>query len=280
MTFFAFPPPKDPEEFERIVAQIAGPVLRSRQVNLNGRRGQAQAGVDVSVTTDDGEVGIQCKLTGSLKISTVEEEVEKAKKYVPALTQFIVATSSPSDAVLQAELRKLRAPFKVSLWSWDEINNHLNRLPGVALDYVQSVLLGTAEASELQHAIHLREALDRPALLYGAHAERDFVAQADALKDTSAFLRTGLLYTRDGVLVSGLPYRRYSEKYAGSLAKVADRIAKLDSYTGRQLAVLIDAADPDHQRAINEAEKRRIAVLDVANTIFEEWGLPVLPLRL
>ncbi len=279
MTFFAFPPPKDPEEFERIVEQLAGPVLRSQQVNLNGRRGQGQDGVDVSVTTDAGEVGIQCKLTGSLRIDTVKDEVEKAKKYVPQLTHFIVATTSPSDAVLQKELRKVKAPFKLSLWSWDEINNHLNRLPGVALDYVQSVLMGSAEASELQHATHLREALDRPALLYGAHAERDFVAQVEALRDTSAFLRTGLLYTRTGALVSGLPYRRYSDKYANALARVVDRVTKLDSYTGQQLAVLTNPAHPEHQRSLNEAEKRRIAVLDAANAILEEWNLPVLPLR-
>ncbi len=279
MTFFAFPPPKDPEEFERIVEQIAGPVLRSHQVNLNGRRGQGQDGVDVSVTTDAGEVGIQCKLTGSLKIGTVRDEVEKAKRYVPPLTQFIVATTSPSDAVLQKELRKVEAPFKLSLWSWDEINNHLNRLPGVALDYVQSVLIGSPEASELQHATHLREALDRPALLYGAHAERDFVAQIEALKDTSAFLRTGLLYTRTGALVSGLPYRRYGDKYADALARVVDRVAKLDSYTSRQLAALTDPSNPEHQRSLNDAEKRRIAVLDAGNAILEEWGLPVLPLR-
>lgn len=279
MPFFAFPPPKDPEEFERIVEQIAGPVFRSQQVTLNGRRGQGQDGVDVSVTTDAGEVGIQCKLTGSLKIGTVMDEVEKAKRYVPRLTHFIVATTSPSDAVLQKQLRTVKAPFKLSLWSWDEINNHLNRLPGVALDYVQSVLMGSAEASELQHATHLREALDRPALLYGAHAERDFVAQVRALKDTSAFLRTGLLYTRTDVLVIGLPYRRYSDKYAAALARVVDRVAKLDAYTRRQLAVLTDPAHPEHQRSLNEAEKRRIAVLDAANAILEEWDLPVLPLH-
>ncbi len=279
MTFFAFPPPKDPEEFERIVEQIAGPLLRSQQVNLNGRRGQAQHGVDVSVTTDAGEVGIQCKLTANLKIGTVKEEVEKAKEYVPKLAHLIVATTAPSDAVLQADVRKVQAPFRLSLWSWDEINNHLNRLPGVALDYVQHVLMGSKEASERQHAIHLREALDRPALLYGAYAERDFVAQSEALKDTSAFLRTGLLYTRDGVLVSGLPYRRYSNSYADALAKVVHRIGKLDSYTGQNLPVLTDVAHPDHQFVINEAEKRRIAVLDAANAILNKWELPLLPLR-
>lgn len=279
MTFFAFPPPKDPEEFERLIEQIAGPVLRSSVVNLNGRRGQAQHGVDVSVTTDAGEVGIQCKLTGSLKIGTVQDEIAKAKGYVPRLTHLIVATTAPSDAVLQAQLRMVKAPFNVSVWSWDEINIHLNRLPGVALDYVQSVLMGSTQASELQHATHLREALDRPALLYGAHAERDFLAQVEALKDTSAFLRTGLLYTRAGVLVSGLPYRRYSDKYAGNLGKVVDRVARLDSYTTQHLGKLINQADQDHTHSLNEAEKRRIAILDVANTIFEEWGLPVLPLR-
>lgn len=279
MALIAFPPPKDPEEFERIVEQIAGPVLRSQQVNLNGRRGQAQHGVDVGVTTDAGEVGIQCKLTGTLKIGTVREEVEKAKGYVPKLTHFIVATTAPRDAVLQAEVRKVQAPFKVSLWSWDEINSHLNRLPGVGLEYVQHVLVGSKEVSERQHALHLREALDRPALLYRAHAERAFVAQIKALKDTSAFLRTGLLYTRSGVFVSGLPYRRYSDDYADALAKVVDRVGKLDSYTGRNLPVLIDAAHPEHQRVINEAEKRRIAVLDAANAILDDWDLPLLPLR-
>jgi hypothetical protein len=95
MTFFAFPPPKDPEEFERIVEQIAGPVLRSQEVNLNGRRGQAQDGVDVSVTTDAGEVGIQCKVTAKLKIGTVREEVRKAKGYVPLFDKELEMPISP-----------------------------------------------------------------------------------------------------------------------------------------------------------------------------------------
>jgi hypothetical protein len=263
-----------------MVEQIAGPVLRSQQVNLNGRRGQAQSGVDISVTTEAGQiVGIQCKLTGVLKISVVHDEIEKARNYVPSLDHFVVATTAPSDAALQAEVRKLNAPFKVSIWSWDELNNHLNRLPSVALDYVQHVLLGSAEASERQHAIHLREALDRPALLYSAHAERDFLAQVQALKDTSAFLRTGLQYTRDGVLVSGLPYRRYNDDYADSLAKVVDRVARLDSYTSRQLAALTDPSHAEHLKTLNEAEKRRIAVLDAANAILDRWELPLLPLR-
>jgi len=76
-----------------------------------------------------------------------------------------------------------------------------------------------------------------------------------------------------------LPYRRYSDDYADALAKVVDRVGKLDSYTGRNLPVLIDAAHPEHQRVINEAEKRRIAVLDAANAILDDWDLPLLPLR-
>jgi hypothetical protein len=280
MTFFNFPPPKESEEFERLVEQIAGPMLRSQIINLNGRRGQAQQGVDISVTTADREIGIQCKVTEKLKIDSVQAEVTKAISYTPKLDHFIVATTAPSDAGLQAEVRTLQAPFDVSLWSWDEINNQLNRQPGVALDYVQLVLIGSPQSSEKRHAEHLREAFDRPALLDGAHAERNFEAQLDALSDTSAFLRTGLLYTRNGVLVSGLPYRRYGTEHAEAAATILKRVQKLSTFTKASLHIFRDWQNPRHQQTLNEAEKLRIAVLDAANVLLQRCDVPPLPLTI
>lgn len=280
MSFVSFPPPKDPEEFERLVEQIAGPALRSSNVSLNGRRGQAQRGVDISVRTDEGEdVGIQCKLVAVLSIKVVEAEIGKASQYSPPLDRFIIATSAPNDANLQAKVRNLNPGFDLQIWSWDKINDYLNRLPGVGLDYIQHLLVGGAADAEHQHAQHLREALDRPALLYGVHAERSFDEQRDALRDISKFLRTGLLYTRDGSLVTGLPYRRYSEAYSKALDGILTKIASLDSYIGKNRTALADIHNDHHHRAFHEVETRRIAVVEAANSLLVTRHLPRLRLQ-
>ena len=187
-------------------------MLNARSVELNGRRGQAQQGVDVSVERHTGraEVGIQCKLTiKALTLAVVKAEVAQASKYQPALAQFIVATTSRSDARLQEAVRKLpRENFSVSIWNWDQINDWLNRYAAAGISYVQHVLLGERPAAERTHAEALRIALDRPAFLRAAFAEHNFDHQIEAIKDTSQFLRTGYLHTRDGQFVTGvLPLR-------------------------------------------------------------------------
>lgn len=279
MATLNFPPPTDHQEFERLLAEIAGPVLRAAQVNLNGRTGQAQQGVDISVLTNDGlQVGIQCKLTKStLSLGTVKAEVQKATEYKPALDRFIVATTAPSDARLQEDVRLLpKEKFSVQIWSWDEINNHLNRLAAVGIAYAQNVLMGPTEDAERQHARHLREALDRPAFLRMAHSERNFIDQREAVKDTSAFLRTGYLYTRTNRLVSGLPYRRYSDDYSAFLATLLKAVDALDAFLSRHLQVLLDPTIPQHAEALVDLDTRRMAVLKAANRAFAPFGIPQL----
>jgi hypothetical protein len=271
-----FPPPADHQEFERLVADIAGPVLHTPHVQLNGRSGQAQAGVDVSVTTLDGNyVGIQCKRTDhALALSTITDEIIKARVYRPALTRFIIATTARADAQLQRAVRELPPEaFTVEVWSWDDINNHMNRLPGVGIPYAEHVLIGSAPVAEHQHAEHLREALDRPAFLRRAHAEHNFHEQQQAVRDTSSFLRTGHLYTRDGRFVSGLPYRRYGEGYETQVAKVLRAIDALDNHLGRAMRDLTDEGRPGHAGAQIELDTRRLAVLTAANRIFRKQGI-------
>lgn len=271
MAHLNFPPPTDHQEFERLVGEIADPALRASHVNLNGRTGQAQQGVDVSVLTNDGRhVGIQCKLTNSgLSLGTVKAEIQKARGYKPALDRFIVATTAPSDARLQEDVRLLpKEKFSVEIWSWDEINNHLNRLGALGVAYAQHVLMGPAEDAERQHAEHLREALDRPAFLRMAHSERNFIDQREAVKDTSAFLRTGYLYTRDNRFVSGLPHRRYGEDYSASLSTILRAVDALDAFLGRHAKVLMDQAAVEHAEAIVDLDTRRMAVLKAANRAF------------
>lgn len=274
-----FPPPTDHQEFERLVADIAEPVLGTPLVNLNGRTGQAQAGVDVSVTATNGtHVGIQCKLTtGNLTITAVKQEIAKARHYKPALARFIIASTARSDAPLQQAVRELPdEDFTVEIWSWDDINNYMNRLPGVAIPYAEHVLLGSQPRAEHEHAEHLREALDRPAFLRRAEQEHSFAEQLEAVRDTSSFLRTGRHYTRNQQFVSALPYRRYSPEYSARLQALLKTVDAMDNHLRRSLRALQDPFDPKHIASKVTLDGRRMDVLKAANRVFLDQGLDLL----
>jgi hypothetical protein len=275
-----FPPPVDASAFERLVAELAKPVLNAVSANLNGRQGQAQQGVDVSaLLPDDTHIGIQCKLTTkSLTLWTVETEITKARAYKPTLSKFIVATTAPSDGPLQESVRQLpKQDFAVEIWSWDQINNWLNRYAAAGLSYVQHVLLGSAVDAEQDHADALRSALDRPALLRSADTEHNFEEQFAAIRDTSAFLRTGYLYTRDGRLVVGLlPHRSYSDDYVALTTPILSGLDALDTHLKRNMAALQDPLSPRHIEAAVRLDTKRVAVLSAANKLFAKRGVALL----
>lgn len=262
-----------------MICDLAGPIFHTRNVNLNGRSGQAQQGVDISILAGDGQnVGIQCKVVNKqLTVAKVKEEVTNATAYTPALDEFIVATTAPADAPLEAAVRALpKAGFTVAIWSWNKINNYLNRTPAVGIPYIQHVLMGSTESSEQEHAKHLREALDRPAFLRKAHYENSFRDQRHAVRDTSAYLRTGYLYTRDNVFVSGLPHTRCSERYAKQLAGLLGAIDSLDAYLAKNQQILDDPGNVGQPEALMGLDAKRLAVLKAANRLFVELHIPKL----
>ena len=53
--------PTDDGAFEDMCARIYGAVYGDQLPTINGRRGQAQAGIDVFVNSTAGRIGIQCK---------------------------------------------------------------------------------------------------------------------------------------------------------------------------------------------------------------------------
>ncbi|MFZ5848874.1 MAG: hypothetical protein ACOYX5_15990 [Actinomycetota bacterium] len=277
-----FPPPSDEQAFERLVEELATPVLNARTVELNGRKGQSQQGVDVSASLYDGtQVGIQCKLTGkALKVATVTEEIAKARSYRPPLDRFIVATTARSDARLQEQVRSLPSEsFSVEIWSWDQINGWLNRYAAAGLSYVQHVLLGATTQAEHAHADALRVALDRPALVRSADTEHNFADQFDAIKDTSTFLRTGYLYTRDGHFVVGvLPLRNYSDDYVALVSPVLRALDALDRHLRRRISDLLDPSSPRHAEAAARLDTKRIAVLTAGNKVFATLDIDLVPI--
>lgn len=110
----------------------------------NGRLGQAQHGVDVFGIPDgkNGYHGIQCKgkdtfKNESVSIDELEAEVEKAKLFTPQLEHFILATTGPKDARVEARARQLttehlsKSLFSVTVLSWPDILELLARHPKV-----------------------------------------------------------------------------------------------------------------------------------------------------
>lgn len=60
------PPPDDPGEFESLCLELWGELWGDSEAQKNGRRGQAQAGVDVFGKEDGQWVGVQSKQKSGL----------------------------------------------------------------------------------------------------------------------------------------------------------------------------------------------------------------------
>lgn len=124
------PKPKNEADFERMCAQIYGVVFKDTLPKINGRKGQAQGGVDVFVEAAGiGRIGIQCKkyFQTTLTWKHVVEEVDKADKAGTPIKRLLIATTSPNDASLLKKVqilsddRKNAGKFAVEVEFWDDI---------------------------------------------------------------------------------------------------------------------------------------------------------------
>lgn len=139
------PKPKNEADFERMCKLVYGAVFHDPRPKINGRRGQAQWGVDIYVSdsADGGRIGIQCKkycLT-RLTLKNVKEEVEKADKAKLPIKLLLIATTSESDSTLLLEVMKLsdvrksKGLFEVEVEFWDEIESHIAESPVLQSHY-------------------------------------------------------------------------------------------------------------------------------------------------
>jgi tetratricopeptide (TPR) repeat protein len=122
--------PKNEADFERMCAQIYGVVFKDSLPRINGRKGQAQGGVDVFVEADGiGRIGIQCKkyFQTTLAWKHVVEEVAKADNFKAPIKRLLIATTSPNNAVLLKKVqllsddRRNAGKFGVEVEFWDDI---------------------------------------------------------------------------------------------------------------------------------------------------------------
>ncbi|MGX9729648.1 PIN domain-containing protein [Janthinobacterium aestuarii] len=146
MTIFyphELPAPSDEYAFEEMCADVYGAVFSDTSPKRNGRRGQAQKGVDIFLTGLHGLIAIQCKRyqTGSLTMKHLQDEVDAADKCGVQIAQFIFATTAASDSKLVVgtiqlnELRRAAGLFLVEIDFWSEIQAHIQRRPELLARY-------------------------------------------------------------------------------------------------------------------------------------------------
>lgn len=128
-------PPKEWGTFEDLCHALFKQVWKDPLAQKNGRRGQAQHGVDVFGSPNGDRRsyrGVQCKGKDSnygskAEWSEVLAEIAKAEKFSPKLDEWIFATTAPADATLQKAARKLSVKrraeglFSVDVLGWEEI---------------------------------------------------------------------------------------------------------------------------------------------------------------
>lgn len=150
----SFPAPKNWQDFERLTFDLFRRHWNSDDIELNGRAGQPQSGVDVCgtdyITGQDGSrfIGVQCKGKDSEYGHAVTErelraEVEKALTFQPPLDLFVLATTAPNDVSIQAVARSITADhrkagkFAVQVKGWDTLRQLITDFPEVVSKHFQ-----------------------------------------------------------------------------------------------------------------------------------------------
>lgn len=123
------PQPKSWDEFEDICADVLKRIWKDPYVTRNGRSGQRQHNVDsygfpehLGGPKGGKLAGAQCKLTDDLDFDTVKAEVADAQQFKPPLSEYVLMTTAPRDAKLQASVRAGKWPFRVHVMCWDDIS--------------------------------------------------------------------------------------------------------------------------------------------------------------
>lgn len=145
------PPPADWQAFERLCADLWGKIWNDEYVQLNGRQGKPQWGVDVFGKPNKGNYyeGIQCKGKNgnygqAVSADELRAEVNKAKEFRPPIKKFILATTAPNDPKIQQVAREITLEhqaanlFDVEVLGWEEIQRRL----GDYVDLIRKHSLG------------------------------------------------------------------------------------------------------------------------------------------
>ena len=185
--------PNDDKLFEQLCQHVLEHRFKTLSGHAYGRPGQEQHGVDFYIEIPAGGgasgdaavqiIGIQCKhkdrlLEGELGVKELEDEVNKAKGFKPALTTLIVATSALTDTKPQDKARELTAEhqkrnsplFSIEVWFWEKIRGEFSKDPGLKREILERFYRNLIPAQPAQHSV-LHQLPTKPAHFTGRDEE-------------------------------------------------------------------------------------------------------------
>jgi len=203
---FELPRPRNEADFERMCLRIYGVVYSDPTAKINGRKGQAQGGVDVFVTAQGiGRIGIQCKKYWQMPLEWrhVVEEVDKADKFETPIKRLLIATTSPNDAGLLKKVQNLSderektGKFGVEIEFWEDIQARIDAHP-ILQDSYNPQAVGAVFHRQANEMAYLKEI---------AVETRDHVATLGALpigrEDSVNKIITGQLDRTNDLIKAG-----------------------------------------------------------------------------
>jgi hypothetical protein len=151
-----YPPPDDWPKFQRLCQRVLQRLWDSENVEIYGRAGQKQHGVDLlDVSGRQSLRAGQCKLYDASKPLSDREiraEVEKAETFPVELDFYLIMTTAqPSTESQLAVLainreHKEKGLFEVGLMGWSRINDFLNENSDIADEFYGGLSTHSAEA--------------------------------------------------------------------------------------------------------------------------------------
>lgn len=144
-------PPKNWDVFQNLCHDLWRLMWNDPNTQQNGRQGHTQMGVDIFGFPYYANIyhGVQCKgrnanYNSKLTTAEVDAECKEAEKnFKPGLESLVVATTSMRDPKVQEYCRILTKdhsyPFKVSVWSWDDIEEEIAYRPDLMAKYYPNI---------------------------------------------------------------------------------------------------------------------------------------------
>jgi hypothetical protein len=123
-----FPVPRRAEDFELVVLQLLRRHWSRPNVQLFGRRGEAQFGIDIlDLSGEAPNIAIQCKLRNAdknLSLQEIRMEVKRVRDFRPS-SKYTMATTGRVSTKSQQEVKEINLAhweaglFEVELLDWD-----------------------------------------------------------------------------------------------------------------------------------------------------------------
>lgn len=167
------PPPKSWEEFEEITLDACKIKWENPDLQMHGRKGQAQCGVDIyGANHIFKNIGVQCKnYESEISLSLIKDEITKAETFTPKIEMFYIAVTTNTDVNIQREVRLLshertnENKFPIMILFWTDIIQDLIRNNSIIKKHYPQLNLTDINTSETRD-VRLFSILD---LVYNTH---------------------------------------------------------------------------------------------------------------